>query len=143
MESCGGDIAFPAEDQPYNVIDTLTFTLPEGFSYQSGSARHTFILDGGPTSTEVIADPLIISGLPGQSLCSSASLPGIIQIIMTVQPDYDRIIFNAVLPAKQTGDYNYSMEAKGRYQFYADKAGIRWVKQRHPNPSPTLPPWSI
>ncbi len=127
IESCGGDIAFPNEIRPYNVLDTLTFTLPEGFLYQAGTARHTFILDNGANSTEVIPDPLINVGPTGTKLIFIRNAVWSYSDYYDCSSDFDRIIFNTVPSCKATGDYSYSMEAKGRYQFYADEQGIRFL----------------
>jgi uncharacterized protein (TIGR02145 family) len=128
MESCGGDIAFPNEVRPYLVLDTLTFTLPEGFEYQPGSALHSYNVDNSYTSpTELIPDPIINTGPGGTHLIFIRGPSWSYSAYYDCWYDFDRITFFAVPSCKATGNYNYGMDAKGRYQFYADKQGIRWT----------------
>ncbi len=140
IESCGGDIAFPHEIRPYNVLDTLTFTLPEGFAYQAGSARHSFNVDNTSASvTEVISDPLINVGPTGTKLIFIRNSAWSYSDYYDCSSDYDRITFNAVPSCKATGGYTYTMEAKGRYQFYVDKDGVRWLSNASKPISYTAP----
>ncbi|MCX6245259.1 MAG: hypothetical protein NTU98_11210 [Bacteroidetes bacterium] len=140
MESCGGDIAFPNEIRPYNVLDTLIFTLPEGFVYQAGSAKHSYNQDNTSAYlTEVIPDPLITVGPTGTKLTFIRTPLWNYSDYYDCSSDLDRIIFYAVPSCKATGDYTYSMDARGRYQFYADKQGIRGTSTSTKSISYTAP----
>lgn len=125
LDACGGDVAFPNEIRPYLKLDTIIFTLPEGFFYQTGTARHSYYLDNGSTSTEVIGDPLINIDLSGTRLTFIRTNSWHYSDFYDCSGDYDRIIFNAIPSCKATGNYNYTMDARGRYQYYADGIGIR------------------
>jgi uncharacterized protein (TIGR02145 family) len=126
MESCGGDLAFPNEVRPYNVLDTLTFTLPEGFVYQARSALHSYSVDDSySVPTEPIPDPIINVGPGGTQLIFIRNPSWSYPAYYDCWYNLDRITFNAIPSCKATGNYNYGMHASGRYQFYADKQGIR------------------
>ncbi|NQV01407.1 MAG: hypothetical protein HQ542_02085, partial [Bacteroidia bacterium] len=59
FDACGGDATFPGEIRPYHVLDSMTFVLPEGFVYETGSSRHGYQNDAGGLVNQVITDPLI------------------------------------------------------------------------------------
>jgi uncharacterized protein (TIGR02145 family)/uncharacterized repeat protein (TIGR01451 family) len=125
LESCGGDVAFPNEIRPLCVADTIIFTLPEGFVYQTGSSFHTYILDNGSSSNEAIADPLIDISAAGTKLIFIRTPSWKYSDYYDCSTDYDRIIFNATPSCKATGDYSWLMDARGRYQFMANGEGVR------------------
>ena len=125
LESCGGDGGFPNEVRPFNVVDTIIFTLPEGFVYQAGSSFHTYILDNGSSSSEAISDPLINVSTAGTKLIFIRTPSWKYSDYYDCSSDYDRIIFNASPSCKATGNYSYLMDARGRYQFMANGVGVK------------------
>ena len=128
MESCGGELAFPNEVRPYCVLDTLTFTLPEGFVYQPGSALHSYdVTTSYAIPTETIPDPIITVGPSGTQLIFIRNSSWSYSAYYDCWYDLDRITFFASPSCKATGNYSYGMMAKGRYQFYADKQGIPYT----------------
>jgi uncharacterized protein (TIGR02145 family) len=126
MEACGGDIAFPAEIRPFLVLDTMRFTLPEGFVYQPGSARHSYNVDYQFSYVnEVIPDPLISIGTAGTILTFIRTSAWNYSDFYDCYENLERIIFNAVPSCKATTDYNYIIYASGRFQFCIDGIGLR------------------
>ncbi|HTX87397.1 MAG TPA: PKD-like domain-containing protein [Bacteroidales bacterium] len=127
MESCGGDIAFPNEIRPFLALDTLTFTLPEGFAYLAGSSQHTFNQDNTSAyGTEVIPDPIITVGPAGTKLIYIRTPSWSYSDYYDCSSDLDRITFTATPSCKATGNYNYVIDAKGRYQFCTDGIGLKY-----------------
>ena len=124
LDACGGDNGFPGEVRPFCLIDTITFTLPEGFVYQAGSAIHSYYLDNGSYKTESVADPVITMGPAGTSLKFIRTPAWGYPDYYDCSNDHDRIRFNATPSCKVSGNYSYGMVARGRYQFYADRQGV-------------------
>jgi len=124
LDGCGGDIAFPNEVRPFCLIDTITFSLPEGFAYQAGSSIHSYFLDNGSYKTESIADPVITMGITGTKLMFLRTAAWGFPDYYDCYNDHDRIRFYASPSCKATGNYSYGVDARGRYQYYADGLGI-------------------
>ncbi|MEI6898487.1 MAG: PKD-like domain-containing protein, partial [Bacteroidota bacterium] len=125
MESCGGDGGFPNEYRPFVVLDTLIFTLPEGFVYQTGTSYHTYFLDNGSSVSELIADPIIDVSSLGTKLIFIRAPSWSYSDYIDCWNTYDRIVFYATPSCKATGDYAYNIDARGRYQFMANGIGVR------------------
>ncbi|HNW77209.1 MAG TPA: hypothetical protein PKJ28_10030, partial [Bacteroidales bacterium] len=126
LESCGGDVAFPSEIRPFLVLDTMQFTLPEGFVYQTGSARHSYNVDNtSSTSSEVIQDPIISVGPAGTVLTFIRTSSWKYSDYYDCNNDLERITFYATPSCKATGDYSYTIYGSGRYQFASDAKGLR------------------
>jgi len=124
LDVCGGNIAFPLEIRPMYVLDTMTFTLPEGFAYSSGTARHGYNNDNGNRINEVIPDPLIQVGPTGTVLTFIRTPSWSYSDFYDCWEDLDRITFSATPSCKATGDFYYGMNAKGRYQFCYNGSGF-------------------
>jgi len=124
LDPCGGDNMFQNEIRPYCVLDSMTFILPEGFVYETGSARHAYIKDNGGYQTDIIPDPLIdISGLGTRLIFVRNPTWGYADHY-DCYLNRDRIAFYASPSCKALGDYSYQIYATGRYQYYADGTGI-------------------
>lgn len=124
LDPCGGDIAFPGEIRPYCVLDSMTFILPEGFIYESGSSRHSYQKDISGLQTDIIPDPLIDVSSSGTRLIYARDSTWGYADHYDCNNNRDRLTFNASPSCKVTGDYSYQFYARGRYQFYADGNGI-------------------
>ncbi len=124
LDVCGGDIGFPNEVRPFCLIDTITFTLPEGFVYQANSSTHSYYLDNGSYKTENIADPDITVGTTGTMLRFIRSSGWGFPDYYDCQYDHDRVRFYASPSCKATGNYSYGIDARGRYQYSADGHGV-------------------
>ena len=126
LDVCGGDIAFPNEIRPFFRLDTMIFTLPEGFTYQPGSARHSYNIDNtSAIATEIISDPMMTVNATGTKLTFIRNISWSYSDYYDCSSNYERIIFNATPSCKATGNFSYIMDGRGRYQFYADGIGIR------------------
>ncbi|MFH1159528.1 MAG: PKD-like domain-containing protein [bacterium] len=124
LDQCGGDVAFPSEIRPFCVLDSMTFILPEGFVYETGSSRHSYIKDNGGQQNDVIPDPLIsVSALGTRLIYARAATWGYADHY-DCYVNYDRITFYASPSCEALGNYTYQMYSKGRSRFYADGAGV-------------------
>lgn len=124
LDACGGDATFPGEIRPYCVLDSMTFILPEGFTYEPGSSRHGYINDNGGLVTEVIADPLIDINSSGTQLIYVRNSIWHYSDYYDCTTNRDRITFYASPSCEALGDYSYQMYASGRYLYYMDGQGI-------------------
>lgn len=124
FDVCGGDIAFPNEVRPAFAIDTLFFTLPEGFAYQPTSSIHRYYNDAGNAVNESIADPVVTVGPTGTRLMYLRTPDWNYSDYFDCWIDYDIIRFSAMPSCKATGNFNYTMDARGRKKIYADGIGI-------------------
>ena len=124
LDPCGGDANFPGEIRPYNVLDSMTFILPEGFVYQTGSSRHGYHNDYGSLVNQVIADPLIDVSASGTRLIFVRDSTWGYSDYYDCYNNRDRIRFTASPSCEALGNYAYQMYATGHYDFYADGIGI-------------------
>jgi len=124
LDPCGGDNMFPNEIRPYCVLDSMTFILPEGFVYETGSSRHSYSKDNGSYQTDVIPDPLIDVSMIGTRLIYVRDSTWGYADFYDCSWNRDRITFYASPSCEALGNYTYQMNASGRYQFYVDGTGI-------------------
>ena len=126
LDPCGGDVAFPSEIRPYCVLDSMTFILPEGFVYETGTSRHAYHNDNGGLVNEVIPDPLIDISAQGTRLIFVRDSTWHYSDFYDCSSNRDRIRFTASPSCEALGDYTYQMYATGRYLYYVDGQGIEY-----------------
>ncbi|MBE0648163.1 MAG: hypothetical protein IH596_10290 [Bacteroidales bacterium] len=102
----------------------MTFILPEGFVYETGSSRHSYNKDNGGYQTDVIPDPLIDVSVIGTRLIYVRDSTWGYADFYDCSWNRDRITFYASPSCEALGNYTYQMYATGRYQFYVDGTGI-------------------
>lgn len=124
LDACGGDVPFPNEIRPYCVLDSMTFILPEGFVYETGTSRHSYVKDNGSLQTDIIPDPLIDVSVLGTRLIYVRNSSWGYSDHYDCNSNRDRIIFYASPSCEALGNYTYQVFSAGRYQYYADGAGI-------------------
>lgn len=124
FDICGGDIGFPNEVRPMFAIDTIFFTLPEGFAYQPASSIHRYYNDNGNALNENIADPVITMGPTGTRLMYLRTAAWNYSDYYDCYIDYDIVRFSATPSCKATGDFTYGMDVRGRKKIYADGTGL-------------------
>ena len=124
LDYCGGDVAFPSEIRPFCVLDSMTFILPEGFVYETGSSRHSFQKDNGGLQTDVIPDPVITVNSSGTRLVYVRDSTWGYADYYDCWNDRDRITFYASPSCEALGNYTYQMLSRGRSRYYVDGQGV-------------------
>lgn len=127
LDACGGDATFPGEIRPYCVLDSMTFILPEGFVYETGSSRHGYFNDNGGLVNETISDPQIDINSSGTHLIYVRDSFWHYSDYYDCYNNRDRITFYASPSCEASGNYSYQMNASGRYLFYMDGQGIDYT----------------
>ncbi|MBC8319923.1 MAG: PKD domain-containing protein, partial [Bacteroidetes bacterium] len=124
LDACGGEIAFPNEIRPYVVLDSMTFSIPEGYIYHPGSAIHQYRDIDGVLVFEPLADPLINYGANETRLVFIRDASWSYSNYYDCNADQDRIQFIATPSCQTSPTISYKILTTGRYQYYVDGIGI-------------------
>ena len=124
LDICSNEITFPNEVRPYLVLDSIKYSLPEGFVYQTGTAVHLYRNIDGSLSSEAIADPIIEYTNNQVNLLFVRDKSWSYSAYIDCNKNQDRIDFYANASCHSTSPILYQVTTSGRYQFYTDGIGI-------------------
>lgn len=124
LDVCNNDISFPNEVRPYVVLDTITFSLPEGYYYQPGTAVHRYRNIDGTLTSEPVSDPVIEYSNNQVNLMFIRDDDWSYSGYIDCSRNQDRIDFYATASCQTESVISSQATMKGRYQFYTDGIGI-------------------
>jgi PKD repeat protein len=124
LDICNNEVSFPNEVRPYVVLDTITFNIPNGFSYQPGTAVHRYRNIDGVLVSESISDPIIGYSNNQVNLVFVRDDNWSYSGYVDCSKNQDRIDFNATASCKSESSITSQATMKGRYQFYVDGIGL-------------------